>query len=246
MGAVGLPIIKIKNVVPLSVDITDCERVPEQVIANIPNVERFELKEGDTLIAMTGATVGKVGRFPRAHERYFLNQRVGKVYLNDDDAADCRYIYYVLSQDTYVRQMFGVADGSAQANISGSQIENLEIPLPPLDEQRAIAGVLGALDDKIEQNRRTARALERLARTIFRAWFVDFEPVKAKSAGATAFLSMPQSIFDALPTRFVESAIGPVPEGWEVGRWGGSAISHFSDATASSLQRLTRRPRTSG
>lgn len=218
MGAVGLPIIKIKNVVPPSVDITDCERVPEQVIASIPNVERFELKEGDTLIAMTGATVGKVGRFPRAHERHFLNQRVGKVYLTDDDAADCRYIYYVLSQDTYVRQMFGVADGSAQANISGSQIENLEIPLPPLDEQRAIADVLGALDDKIEQNRRTARALEWLARAIFRAWFVDFESVKAKAAGASAFPSMPQSVFDALPTRFVDSEIGPVPEGWEVGR----------------------------
>ena len=88
--------------------------------------------------------------------------------------------------------------------------------LPQLDEQRAIAGVLGALDDKIEQNRRTARALERLARAIFRAWFVDFEPVKAKAAGATAFPSMPQPIFDALPTRFVDSDIGPVPEGWEV------------------------------
>jgi hypothetical protein len=78
--------------------------------------------------------------------------------------------------------------------------------------------VLGALDDKIEQNRRTARALERLARAIFRAWFVDFEPVKAKAAGATAFPSMPQPVFDALPTRFVDSAIGPVPEGWEVKR----------------------------
>ena len=85
-------------------------------------------------------------------------------------------------------------------------------------EQRAIAAVLCALDDKIEQNRRTAQALERLARAIFRAWFVDFEPVKAKAAGATSFPSMPQPVFDALPTRFVESEIGPVPEGWEVGR----------------------------
>jgi len=85
-----------------------------------------------------------------------------------------------------------------------------------VDEQRAIAGVLGALDDKIEQNQRTAWALERLARAIFRAWFVDFEPVKAKAAGATAFPSMPQPIFDALPTHFIDSAIGPVPEGWEV------------------------------
>ena len=84
------------------------------------------------------------------------------------------------------------------------------------DRQRAIVAVLGALDDKIELNRLTALALERLARAIFRAWFVDFEPVKAKAAGATAFPSMPQEVFDALPTRFVDSDIGPVPEGWEV------------------------------
>ena len=73
-----------------------------------------------------------------------------------------------------------------------------------------------ALDEKIEQNQRTARALERLARAIFRAWFVDFEPVKAKAAGAASFSSMPQPVFDALPTRFVDSDIGPMPEGWEV------------------------------
>jgi type I restriction enzyme, S subunit len=91
-----------------------------------------------------------------------------------------------------------------------------EIPVPPIAEQRAIAGVLGALDDKIEQNRRTARALEGLARAIFRAWFVDFEPVKAKAAGAAAFPSMPRPVFDTLPIRFTDSVIGPVPEGWDV------------------------------
>ena len=95
-------------------------------------------------------------------------------------------------------------------------LRSCQIPVPPIDEQHAIAGVLGALDDKIEQNRRTARALERLARAIFRAWFVDFEPVKAKAVGATSFPSMPQPVFDALPTGLVDFEIGPVPEGWEV------------------------------
>ena len=102
------------------------------------------------------------------------------------------------------------------AYVSLTAQRQLNVALPEIDEQRAIAGVLGALDDKIEQNRRTARALERLARAIFRAWFVDFEPVKAKAAGATSFPSMPQSAFDALPTRFVDSEIGPVPEAWEL------------------------------
>src|SRR5687768_10524945 len=87
MGLVGFPIIKIKNVTPPTVDITGCERVSEDVISAIPNVARFELQGGDTLIAMTGATVGKVGRFPPTSERYFLNQRVGKVYLTNPSSA---------------------------------------------------------------------------------------------------------------------------------------------------------------
>jgi type I restriction enzyme, S subunit len=106
--------------------------------------------------------------------------------------------------------------GAVFDSLKCREIPKFALPIPPLAEQRAIAGVLGALDDKIEQNRRTARALERLARAIFRAWFVDFEPVKAKAAGATTFPSMPQSVYDALPTRFVDSDIGPVPKGWEV------------------------------
>ncbi len=102
------------------------------------------------------------------------------------------------------------------ASLNEGIIREIPIVLPPLVEQRAIAAVLGALDDKIEQNRRTSRTLERLARTIFRAGFVDFEPVKAKPSGRTSFPSMPQRVFDALPTRFTDSDIGPVPEGWEV------------------------------
>ena len=107
--------------------------------------------------------------------------------------------------------------GAVFDSLKCRDVPTFMVPIPPIDEQRAIAGVLGALDEKIEHNRRTARTLERLAQAIFRAWFVDFEPVKAKAAGATAFPSMPQPVFDALPVGFVDSAIGPVPNGWEVG-----------------------------
>ncbi len=107
--------------------------------------------------------------------------------------------------------------GSTVDRIPLNEMSRFQIEVPDaIDDQRAIAAVLGALDDKIEQNRRTAQTLERLARAIFRAWFVDFEPVKAKAEGATSFPSMPQPVFDALPTRFVDSEIGPVPEGWGV------------------------------
>jgi len=185
MGDVGEPVIKIKNINPPRVDTSDCQRVPREIIERVSNYERYELAEGDILIAMTGATVGKVGRLPASREIHYLNQRVGKVYLADEAAADYDYIYYVLSQDTYVRQMFGVADGSAQANISGSQIEKLQVPLPPLSEQKAIAEILGSLDAKIELNRRMNETLESLARALFKSWFVDFDPVRAKLDSGT-------------------------------------------------------------
>ena len=108
------------------------------------------------------------------------------------------------------------ASGTTVIGIKQSELRKVTLPLPPFSDQCAIAAVLGALDDKIEQNRRTARALERLARAIFRAWFVDFEPVKAKAEGATSFPSMPQPVFDALPIRLIDSDIGPVPEEWDV------------------------------
>jgi len=135
-------------------------------------------------------------------------------FIADEERANVYFVEYMFRRlrSSLQHQAFG----SVQDNINLATLDRLRFPLPPLDEQRAIADVLGALDDKIEQNRRTARALERLARAIFRAWFVDFEPVKAKAEGATAFPSMPQDVFDALPTSFVDSEIGPVPDGWEV------------------------------
>lgn len=135
------------------------------------------------------------------------------LYVRDFKGNDERFISYFLRSLNF--QAFN--DKSSVPGLNRNDLHRYEIEVPEdADEQRAIAGVLAALDDKIEQNRRTARALERLARAIFRAWFVDFEPVRAKAAGATAFPSMPQPVFDALPTRFVDSAIGPVPEEWEV------------------------------
>lgn len=143
----------------------------------------------------------------------------GKFWVNNhahiitgNERADTRFLMYALRHvdiDAYLT-------GAVMPKLTQGNLNRIEVSHPKLHEQRAIAGVLGALDDKIEQNRRTAWALERLARAIFRTWFVDFEPVEAKAAGAPAFPGMPQPVFDALPTRFVDSDIGPVPEGWEV------------------------------
>ena len=145
-----------------------------------------------------------------ARGKFWVNNHAHIITAND--RADTRFLMYALRHV----DINAYLTGAVMPKLTQGNLKRIEISHPLLPEQRAIAGVLSSLDDKIEQNRRTARTLERLARAIFRAWFVDFEPVKAKAEGATSFLSMPQEVFDTIPTRIVDSDIGPVPEGWEV------------------------------
>ncbi|MGE4530895.1 MAG: restriction endonuclease subunit S [Acidithiobacillus sp.] len=219
MSSSGSPIIKIKNIIPPMVDTTDVDRISEEFIASIPKLEKFRLKHKDILVAMTGATVGKIGRFPKANEIFYLNQRVARVDLRNPTQADIDYIYYVLSQTQYTDQISSLADGSAQANVSASQIGNITIPLPPLPEQRRIAHILGTLDDKIENNRKTAKTLEAMVQAIFKSWFVDFDPVRAKMNGESREsickrLKITPEILDLFPDRLVDSELGEIPEGW--------------------------------
>lgn len=165
----------------------------------------------NTVCLSRTASVGYVvvmGR-PMATSQDFVN------WVCDSEVLDYRFLKYALLAERTSYSRF--SHGTTHQTIYFPEVKAFHLCVPSRADQTAIADVLSALDDKIEQNRRTARALERLVRTIFRAWFVDFEPVKAKAAGASAFPSMPQTVFDALPIRFVESDIGPVPEGWGVG-----------------------------
>jgi len=110
--------------------------------------------------------------------------------------------------------------------------------IPEPTEQERIAEILGCLDDKIELNRRMNRALEAMARAIFKAWFIDFEPVKAKTAGATSFRGMPQDVFDQLPDRLAETELGLVPAGWEVATLGDVVMERKERVTPSSETRM--------
>ena len=164
--------------------------------------------------------IGEDGSVVRDDGTPFAQLADGEFWVNNhahvlraDSDTDTRFVYYAISR-TNVRPW---VTGAVQPKLNQRNMNQIPIPFPEPDVRSSIVHVLGSLDDKIEQNRRTARTLERLARAIFRAWFVDFEPVKAKAAGATSFPSMPQDVFDALPTQFVDSAIGPVPEGWNAG-----------------------------
>ena len=97
-------------------------------------------------------------------------------------------------------------------------LRSIEIPTPPIQEQRDIAHILGTLDDKIELNRRMNETLEAMARALFKSWFVDFDPVRAKMEGRDT--DLPKSLTNLFPNRLVESEFGLIPEGWDVGTLG--------------------------
>ncbi len=133
------------------------------------------------------------------------------------DTAVPEYLYYWLKLNT--EELERHASGSTFRELSGSSLKEIRLSLPPLAEQRAIARVLGALDDRIELNRRMNETLEAMARAIFKDWFVDFGPVRAKLEGREPYL--PPEVWSLFPDRLVESELGEIPKGWGVGTLGG-------------------------
>ncbi len=131
------------------------------------------------------------------------------------DVTESEFAYYLTQspavRDYAVSQMTGT---SGRQRVPTAALDHIDVALPPLSEQRAIAHVLGTLDDKIELNRRMNETLEQMARAIFQDWFVDFGPVRAKLEGREPYL--PEELWELFPDRLVDSELGEIPEGWEV------------------------------
>ena len=132
------------------------------------------------------------------------------LWVKDFKGNDPRFCYFLLK--SLDLEQFNV--GSGVPTLNRNHVHPLPVFLPPLPEQRAIAHILGTLDDKIELNRRMNETLEAMARALFKSWFVDFEPVRAKMEGRDP--GLPKHLADLFPDRFEESELGKIPEGWEV------------------------------
>ncbi|MBI2369415.1 MAG: restriction endonuclease subunit S [Deltaproteobacteria bacterium] len=131
-------------------------------------------------------------------------------YLDPRTEFDMRWAYYEL----LTHDINSMDSGSAIPSTSRESFYRLSVRVPPLREQRAIAYILGTLDDKIELNRRMSETLQAMPRAIFKSWFVDFDPVPAKAEGRDP--GLPKPIADLFPARFGDSELGEIPAGWEV------------------------------
>ena len=169
------------------------------------------LTSGPTVVIGRKGTVGAVHYSPKPCWPIDTT-----FYLVDPDPCVLRFKYYLL-------KALGLEHMNADSAVPGlnrDAAHSREVLVPPLPEQRAIAYILGTLDDKIELNRRMSQTLEAMARALFKSWFVDFEPVRAKMQGrwqrGQSLPGLPAHLYDLFPARLVDSELGEIPEGWEV------------------------------
>ena len=203
----GIPVIRGNNLTTGSQKFIDAGFVfvtPEKA-KELGNVDAVR----DDIIFTAAGSLGQVGIIPEQTRfpLYIISNKQMRVRLNRE-LIDPLFAFQWLSSSPMVEFIQRQNTGSSVPLINLSIVRRLPVPLPPLAEQKAIAAVLGALDDKIELNRRMNATLEAMARALFQSWFVDFDPVRAKLDGRP-----PAALF---PEHLEETALGPTPKGWEV------------------------------
>ena len=177
------------------------------------------LFEPNTLAISKSGTIGRLGILK---DRMCGNRAVINIKV-DETKCNSRFIFYILL--THRQTIENLAIGSVQKNLYTSALGKLEFVLPPKPMQDDIASVLGTLDDKIELNRRMNETLEAIARAIFKSWFVDFDPVRAKASGEPPEsicrrLRLTPDLLAPFPDRLVDSELGEIPEGWDISALG--------------------------
>src|SRR3989442_7310672 len=169
---------------------------------------------GDVLLSHKG-TVGKLALVPDDAPAFVCSPQTTFWRTLDQERLDRKFLYAFLRSPGFHAQLATRAGETDMAPyVSLTSQRGLLVTLPPITVQHAIAQILGALDDKIEVNRQMNEALEATARALFKSWFVDFDPVRAKAEGRD--LGLPQPLADLFPARLVDSELGEIPEGWEV------------------------------
>jgi type I restriction enzyme S subunit len=181
--------------------------------------KEYELAPHDILLVMTcqtagGEILGIPAKVPADGRIYLHNQRLGKVVVRDRERVNQDFLYWLFLWKDFNHDLVASASGTKILHTAPSRIEAFRFWLPPLSEQEAIAHILGTLDYKIELNRRMNATLEAMARALFKSWFVDFDPVRAKAEGHDP--GLPSPLANLFPGRLVDSELGEVPEGWEV------------------------------
>jgi type I restriction enzyme S subunit len=210
----GVPVIRGNNLT------TDMRRFLDEGFVFVTESKADELRNceaiADDLVFTAAGSLGQVGLIPRdsAFGRYIISNKQLRARV-DKARLDPLFAFYWFSSKEMVAYIQQRNTGSSVPLINLGVLRSLPIRVPPLAEQSAIVRVLGTLDDKIELNRRMNETLESMARALFKSWFVDFDPSRAKAEGLDASPSSP--IAALFPDSLEDSEIGEVPKGWRIG-----------------------------
>ncbi|MFO0754576.1 MAG: restriction endonuclease subunit S [Thermodesulfovibrionales bacterium] len=214
LASSGLPFARAGNI-NNGFQFEDADHFPE---ASLPRVGNKVSQPGDVVFTSKG-TVGRFAFVRPGTPRFVYSPQLCFWRSVDKDLIDPRFLYFWMYGREFFVQFRGVAGQTDMAEyVSLSDQRRMHITLPQLAEQRAIAHILGTLDDKIELNRRQNETLEAMARALFKSWFVDFDPVCAKVEGRDP--GLPKHLADLFPDRFEDSELGEIPAGWKVCKLG--------------------------
>ena len=183
-------------------------------------LRNVQLEQGDLLLNITGdgVTFGRACAVPAEVLPACVNQHVSIIRL-DRVMADPGYLLSYLTHPAIKEYIEAFNAGGSRRAITKAHIESFVVPLPPLGTQRSIASVLSALDDRIALLRETNATLEAIAQALFKSWFVDFDPVRAKQQGL-APAGMDEATAALFPDAFVDSTLAPIPVSWSVAKLG--------------------------
>ncbi|PSF31075.1 restriction endonuclease subunit S [Aphanothece hegewaldii CCALA 016] len=180
---------------------------------------RRGMPQSGDVVMTTEAPLGEIAQLNG--KKVALAQRIitlrGKPTLLDNT-----YLKFLMQSDFIQNQLYSRASGTTVLGIKQSELRQINLIIPPLSEQKAIAHILGTLDDKIELNQQMNQTLEAMARAIFKSWFVDFDPVRAKMEGRQP-VGMDAATAELFPDSFEESALGLIPKGWKIEKLGNLA-----------------------
>ena len=217
--ATGTPIITVEHL--------GNNRITSQDIPNVSDHDRdrlskYIIQEGDIIFSRVGS-VDRRSLVRRTEKGWLFSGRCLRVRPNQN-RIDPAYLSYFFGMPAFQEYIRSIAVGATMPSLNTKILKEVPILYPTLSEQRAIAQVLGTLDEKIELNRRMNETLEEMARALFKSWFVDFEPVRAKMEGrwrrGESLSGLPAELYELFPDRLAPSELGEIPEVWEVRRLG--------------------------
>jgi type I restriction enzyme S subunit len=214
LGGDGLLFLRAGHVTDTHIDFDGVERFHATLE---PRVRSKMAKPGDAVITTKGNSTGRTTFVTPSMPPFVYSPHLSYWRSLDPSRVEGGFLRYWSKGPEFTEQLAGMKASTDMAPyLSLIDQKRLGITLPPIGEQRAIAHILGTLDDKIELNRRMNETLETMARALFKSWFVDFDPVRAKAEGRDP--GVPKPLADLFPARLVDSELGEIPEGWRVER----------------------------